>query len=145
MVCLACIWPSLVSTIFDTAVTTPLYILETDFYACITCMGSRRPTFVCFVYSYLEGLLTSYTGECGLVYKAYLDTALGTEIVAVKTVKGVGDISESYLYMIITHAVHVHYIYVPMQIHFCFTIFFGYATFLAIFVSQMYMTIYLWY
>lgn len=29
-----------------------------------------------------------YTGEFGQVYKAYLDTAVGTEIVAVKTVKG---------------------------------------------------------
>ena len=109
MLCLACIWPSLVSTVFNTAVTTPLYILETDFYACITCMGNRRPTFVRFVYSYLEGLLTSYTGECGLVYKAYLDTALGTELVAVKTVKGVGGICESYLYMIITQCMSTTY------------------------------------
>ena len=33
-----------------------------------------------------------YTGESGLVYKAYLDTAVGKEIVAVKTVKGVKNV-----------------------------------------------------
>ena len=39
--------------------------------------------------------LIFYTGELGLVYKAYLDTAIGTEIVAVKTVKGMKTLSLS--------------------------------------------------
>ena len=29
-----------------------------------------------------------YTGETGVVYKAFLDTSDGTELVAIKTVKG---------------------------------------------------------
>ena len=32
---------------------------------------------------------THYLGESGLVYKGYIDTPLGSEIVAVKTGKGI--------------------------------------------------------
>ena len=39
--------------------------------------------------STLTILCTLYIGESGLVYKGYIDTALGSELVAVKTGKGI--------------------------------------------------------
>ena len=41
------------------------------------------------------------------MYKAYLHTAVGTQIVAVKTVKGVWSVCSSVLY-IIMFTMHVH-------------------------------------
>ena len=43
---------------------------------------------VCFPVLTVNTYLNFLTGESGLVYKAYLNTAVGTQIVAVKTVKG---------------------------------------------------------
>jgi len=66
-----------------------------------------------------------YTGESGQVYKAYLHTAVGTEIVAVKTVKGIWSVRK----LCSSHMQHYMYVHYPYNyasaIYFCFHDFFG--------------------
>ena len=60
-------------------------------------------------------MVCCYTGESGQVYKAYLRTAVGTEIVAVKTVKG-ANICKSILYVFLsTIHTYVHYLFAIIQ------------------------------
>ena len=42
-----------------------------------------------FEYSTFQHIYDLYVGESGVVYKGYIDTSLGSELVAVKTGKGI--------------------------------------------------------
>ena len=53
------------------------------------CMGMGRGGLGALYVHFSQKECCCYTGEFGLVYKAYLDTAVGSQIVAVKTVKGI--------------------------------------------------------
>ena len=50
-----------------------------------------------------------YVGESGLVYKGYMDTPLGSELVAVKTAKGKKNIAG-------LDCVRTWYVYVPSNV-----------------------------
>ena len=64
-------------------------------------------------------MMLLHTGESGLVYKAYLDTAVGTQIVAIKTVKGVQSVWRSILSMSTTHIIVSMYIFFT-ALFYCF-------------------------
>ena len=69
-------------------------------------------------------MVCCYTGASGQVYKAYLCTAVGTEIVAVKTVKG-ANICKSILYVFLsTIHTYVHYLFAIIQCK-SISVFFG--------------------